>query len=131
MASAGYLQLTRKVKLEPVGSAPANATTLTLEAGSPYKGYTAWISVAGGGVVNVSAQPRFANANDGAATAFAAVGTKKVFQAATDEIRPATRLAKPNPSDIGIPNILKSELVVTNSGVDPVEISVYMLATEL
>lgn len=119
MAFAEYLHLVKTYKL-----ANGESATATLEAGTPYRHLTAWAHVAGAGAINVSAQPRFANEDDGAAVAFAAAGTKKVFQVTPEEVRPATRgLPKLDPP----PHPIKSEMVITNSG-DPVVVTLYMMA---
>lgn len=125
MAFAEYLQLAKKVVLAPTGS-PGDAITVALESGTPYRHYIAWVHVAGGGTIDVDAQPLFAGENDGVLTNFAAAGAQKVFQVTQEEIRPATRL---NIKDqLQIPTLLKSELEITNNGANPVTISIYMLA---
>ena len=46
-----------------------------------------------------------------------------------EEIRPATRGIHKHPADNSIPNILKSELVISNEDVtNHIEFSVYMIA---
>lgn len=123
-----HLQLTRKINLAALAGAPDNEVTVTLESGTPYRHYLAWVHITGAGVINVSVQPKFAGENDGGATAFATVGTQKVKQVDLEEIRPATRGVHKHPDDDVTPTILKSELVITNNGGDPVIASVYMIA---
>lgn len=129
MAVAEHLQLTRRIKLAPLLEAPANVITLTLESGNPYRHYIAWVHITGAGVINVSAQPKFAGENDGAATAITAVGTHKVKQVDLEEIRPATRGIHKHSDDSTSPTTIKSELTITNAGAASVIASVYMIAT--
>lgn len=128
MSVAEHLQLTRRITLAAVGDAPANQATITFESGTPYRHYLVWVHITGAGVINVSAQPKFAGEDDGAATVITAVETNKVKQVDLEEIRPATRGVHKHPDDQNPPTIIKSELDLTNSGADPVIASVYMIA---
>ncbi|MGW8177924.1 MAG: hypothetical protein ACWGQW_03905 [bacterium] len=108
--------------------ANGESATATLESGTPYRHYQAWAHVAGAGTINVSAQPRFADANDGAATAFSAPGMKKLFQVVQEEFRPPTRGFVKKKDDPFIPFAAKSEVLITNSGANPVNVTVYQMA---
>lgn len=128
MAIAEYLQLTRRVKLAPLAETPDNQFEVALESGTPYRHYVAWVHIAGAGIINVTVQPKLAGENDGAATVISAVSAHKVKQVDVEEIRPATRGVYKHPDDQNPPTIIKSELKLTNGGVDPVIASVYILA---
>jgi hypothetical protein len=121
--AAAFVSLTRKMTLQA-----AEVKVITFEVGAPYRNYTAWVAVAGKATINVSVQPLFGGASDGSATAFAAVAVKKVYQVADDEMRPQTSGINRHPDDDGPPNPVKSEVQITNSGANPAEVSVYLIA---
>lgn len=120
MAFAEYQQLVKTYKLANGESAKA-----TLETGTPYRHLTVWGRVAGGGVINVSMQPMFGGVNDGSAVVFSTAGHQKVFQVTPEEVRPATRGF---PKELEPqPKALKSEINITNSGANPVEVNLFMI----
>ncbi|MCK5601183.1 hypothetical protein KAR91_04915, partial [Candidatus Pacearchaeota archaeon] len=107
----------------------ANDTvTVTLESGNPYRHYIAWVYVLSA-TPDINVQPKFAGANDGGVVNIGAKGATVVFKVPMEEIRPATRGIHKHPADNSIPNILKSELVISNEDVtNHIEFSVYMIA---
>jgi hypothetical protein len=116
-----YVELTRSMKIG------AGATvTVGLECTVPYRNYTAWVHV--GQTATLSVQPKFGGVNDGSAVAVTAIGPKKVYQVAVDEIRPSTKITGINPGDVSAPPGLVSELAITNSGGTEVTVGVYMIA---
>ena len=107
-------------------SVPASGTvTLGLACSTPYKNYTAWVYC--GSTPNLSVQPLFGGVNDGAAVVVNAVGPKKVFQVAVDEVRPSTNPGK-NPGDDVAPPSLLSEIAITNNAITAIMVGVYMVA---
>ena len=110
-------------------SVPASGTvTIGLECSNPYKNYTAWVFC--GSMPTLSVQPKFGGVNDGAAVVVNAVGPKKVFQVAVDEVRPSTHIIATSPHDESAPPSLKSELAITNNALTSIMVGVYMLATQ-
>jgi len=120
-----HLELARRIKLEAAGG--ADSATLTLESGTPYRHYCAWVKVYAT-TINVSVQPKFGGENDGAAVVVNTAPPNKVFQVPIEEWRPSTRLNKKHPDDESLPVILKSELVITNSAAVPAVVDVWMMA---
>jgi len=123
-----YVQLSRRIKLPATGD-PAAIQTIPFEHGSPYEKLNIWMTVAGAGTVNVSAQPKFAGANDGAATAFNTNNsTKKIFMQTVGEIRPGSRPPPKSASDTASAIPPKTELLITNAGAGEVNIDLFMCA---
>jgi hypothetical protein len=118
-----YVELDRYVLVPGSG-----VVTLGLACGAPYKNYTGWVYC--GSTPNLSVQPKFGGVNDGAAVTVNAVGPKKVFQVAVDEIRPSTNPGQ-NPSDDSVAPSLISQLVITNNDADDIMVGVYMVALSL
>jgi hypothetical protein len=126
--AADYIQLTRRITLAATGG-PGDIATVTFESGSPYIRYTAWVH--SGNTPNVSAQPMLAGQNDGAAVVVNAAGAKKVFQAAADEVRPATQGLSKQSDDVAPAIPIKSEVKLTNLAATPVTLHVYIMAAVL
>lgn len=122
--NAEYLQLTRRVNLEASGG--ADSVTIELNSGTPYRHLVMWIYSQA--TPNLTAQPLYGGINDGASVNVTTPGMTKVFQAAVDEIRPATRVVVKHPSDIGPAFSAKPALEITNSAANPVMISIYVIA---
>jgi len=108
--------------------ANGESATATLESGTPYRHYQVWAHVAGAGTINVSAQPRFAGVNDGGAAAIAAPGMTKVFQVPQEEFRPPTRGMHKEKGAVFEPFAAKSDVLITNNGANPVNVTVYQMA---
>ena len=121
---AEYLQHTRRIVLGATGGGQ-DVATVVLEVGIPYRNYTAWVHI--GDAENVTAQPLFAEQNDGASTLVNTAGMRKVFQVPAEELRPATQLQK-NSADAAPAYGPKSALRLTNNAATPVTVSVYLLA---
>lgn len=127
MAVAEYIQLARRFTLTTKGGSN-DKVTVTLESGTPYRHYMAWLYVLSA-APDINIQPKFANANDGTVVNVAARGATVVFKVPMEEVRPATRGIYKHHSDDATPNILKSTLDISNEDtVSPIEFSVYMIA---
>ena len=116
MAFAEYINIAQKVDLAANGS-PGDSVIIPVEVGAPYRHLAMFLH---GQAANVTAQPLFGGANDGAATAVAGAIAQKIFQMTVDEIRPPTN---------GLPNDvipLKSELQLTNGDANPATLNVFI-----
>jgi len=122
--SAGFVELTRLLTV-----APSATITVGLECGSPYRNLTAWVY--SGATPNLSVQPKYGGVNDGSAVTVNAVGAKKVYQVAVDEVRPSTSITIKHPSDDAAAPSLKPELAITNNDSKEAKIGVYMLAATI
>jgi len=120
-----HLLVTRKVTLEASGG--ADNILISLNAGTPYRHYLAWVA-ASGATINVVVQPLFGKANDGASTNIVSLTPAKVIQVPIEEIRPPTRGVHKHPDDIAPPVVMASELDITNNAATPVDVTVYMIA---
>lgn len=124
---AEYMQLARRFTLSAKGGAN-DAVNMTLESGNPYRHYLAWLHVLSA-TPDINVQPKFAGDNDGVVVNVTSRGATIVFKVPTEEIRPSTRGIRKHSDDDAVPNILKSELYITNEDVtNPIEFSVYMIA---
>ena len=120
-----HLLVAKRLTLEATGG--ADTATLALESGTPYRHYMAWVKVYSG-TINVSVQPKFGGENDGAAVVVNTALPSKVFQVPIEELRPPTRLTKPQNATEALPLVLKSELVITNSAAVVATVDVFMMA---
>ena len=126
-----HLLLAKKLSL----AANGGTETLTLESGSPYRHYMAWVVVDAPIPVgalpitpDIDVQPMFGGENDGGVVNIIDNVPTKVIQVPVEQIRPPTILRK-HPDDDSAPVALKSELVITNSHLTAdAEVSVYMMA---
>jgi hypothetical protein len=121
-----HLQLSRRVVLEATGG--ADAITVTLESGTPYRHLNMWVKAAGIGTIDVTAQPLYGGVADGSPTAVGNSNPTKVFQIPVEEVRPATRITRKHPDDMGKAASLKPELLLTNNAAAPVQVSIYLMA---
>jgi hypothetical protein len=128
MVLAEYIQLARNFTLTAKGGAN-DKVTVTLESGTPYRHYMAWVYVLSA-TPDIDVQPKFAEEDDGAVVNVAAQGATVVFKVPAEEIRPATRELRKHPEDDSPPFPLKSALEISNEDVsNPINFSVYMIAT--
>ena len=127
-----HILVARRLKLEPFGPgpdpAPGSQITVALESGTPYRHYMAWAK-AFATTIDVDIQPRFGGQDDGAVVNITTNPPIQVFKVPIEEIRPPTRLTKPQNGNVLLPTILKSELIVTNKVADkPATVDVFMMA---
>jgi len=125
--SAEHIQLARKFTLTKKGGAN-DSVTVTLESGTPYRHYLAWLYVLSA-TPDINVQPKFAEKNDGAVVNITSKGATIVFKVPMEEMRPATRGLVAHSEDEAPPFPLKSSLFITNEDIiNPIEFSVYMIA---
>ncbi len=120
-----WQQLTRRIFLADSGG----TVTLPFPLGSPNRHLVAWVHIGdSAAAINVDAQPRFANINEGSAVNITAAGLTKVFQVGVDEIRPQSRNLSSHVDDDAPAFEPVFDLVVTNNGAASVIASIYIIA---
>ena len=127
--NAEYQTLSRYLKLDDTGGAPANTVTIPFHSGSPYRHLTVWARVVADGTINVDFQPRFIGVDEGSAVNVATTTPTKIFQAGVDEIRPPSSSSnlKKHPDDEAPALLPLFEMVVINSSATvPVVVHLYM-----
>lgn len=116
--SAEYILLSKMVELAATTTS-GDKQTISLEVGVPYRHVAMYVS---GEAVDVDIQPKFGGANDGAATSVIGPVAKKVYQSASDEIRPPTRGLAAHIFPI------KTEVELTNNDTDPAKLGIIIVA---
>ena len=126
--NAEYALVTRQFKLEAVGG--ADQLTISLNVGTPYRHLTIWAkaSIAAGDSIDVDYQAIFMGIDEGVAVTVIDANPTKVFQAATDELRPPTRVIVKHPDDAGPVAPATFEMNISNDAANPVTINFYMMA---